>query len=162
MRTYLLLLFSFSFLYASANPPELPKKVKKELEKYFNSNNIELLEIKKISNDKDIFYKVKNQEREVGTVVLSSAKGRFDKFDFMVVYNADLQIELIKILVYRSQYGSEITGKRWLSQFYGIKEDSLKYGSDVQAISGATFSAMAMIESINRINGILRNYNLTK
>ena len=158
MRTYLLLLFLFSFLYVSANPPELTKKVKKELGKYFNSNNIELLEIKEISNGKDIFYKAMNQGKEVGIVVLSSAKGRFDKFDFMVVYNADLQIELIKILVYRSQYGSEVTGKRWLSQCYGRKEDSLKYGSDVQAISGATFSAISMTKNINRINKMLNEY----
>jgi K+-transporting ATPase c subunit len=66
------------------------------------------------------------------------------------------EIELIKILVYRSAYGSEITAKRWLSQFYFKQRDSLKYGSDIQAISGATVSASSLTENVNRINKLIR------
>ena len=76
----------------------------------------------------------------------------------MVVYNLNHKVELIKILIYRSDYGSEITAKRWLSQFYNKTGDSLKYGSDIQAISGATFSAISLTKNINRINKILKEY----
>ncbi len=158
MRIFPLLILIFSFFIVSANPPELSKKVRKELEKHYRYAEIEWFEIKEISDEKDSFFKVKNQHKELGIVVLSSAKGRYDSFDYLIIYNKSLQIELIKILVYRSEYGSEITGKRWLSQFYNKQHTSLKYGSDVQAISGATFSAMSLTKNINRINEILKEY----
>jgi hypothetical protein len=159
-----LIIFSllfFSSLFVQANQPKVTKKFNKELVKYFNSENIKINEIIELSNNKDIFFKIFDDDKELGLVVLTSAIGRHDKFDYMIIYNQNKEIKLIKILVYRSDYGSEITGKRWLSQFYSKQKDSIKYGSDIQAISGATFSAISLTKNINRINRIVRNYNKT-
>jgi len=158
MKLSFILIFNILFVTVFANPPEMNKKFKKELEKHFNSDNILLSELDEMSTENDLFFKLSDHGTEIGIAVLSEAKGRFDKFDFMIIYNNEMQIELIKILVYRSQYGSEITAKRWLSQFYEKSEDSLKYGSDIQAVSGATFSASSLTNNINRINKILREY----
>ncbi|PLX18704.1 MAG: hypothetical protein C0597_05940 [Marinilabiliales bacterium] len=158
MKISLILLFNILFMAVHASPPEMNKKFEKELEKHFSSDKIVLSKIEEISDEQDIFFKLLNQGAEVGIAVLTEAEGRFDKFDYMIIYDTNLQIELIKILVYRSQYGSEITAKRWLSQFYDKQNDSLKYGSDIQAISGATFSASALTKNINRINKKLREY----
>jgi hypothetical protein len=141
-----------------ADPPVISKKFEKELSKYFESESVKIIEIKELSIVDDIFFKVFNGEKESGIVVLTSAKGRYDKFDYMIIYNLGFEIQLIKILVYRSEYGSEITAKRWLSQFYNAQLDNLRYGSDIQAISGATFSASSLTKNINRINKILKNY----
>jgi Na+-translocating ferredoxin:NAD+ oxidoreductase RnfG subunit len=156
MKISFILIFNILFGAVFANPPEMNKKFKKEVEKHFNSDKIVLSKIEEISTEKDLFFKVSDQGAELGIAVLTEAEGRFDKFDYMIIYKPDLKIELIKILVYRSQYGSEITAKRWLSQFYDKQNDSLKYGSDIQAISGATFSASALTKNINRINKIIR------
>jgi hypothetical protein len=142
-----------------AEPPEVSKKFNKELSKHFDSELIRTVEIKELSRFSDLFFKVFEGDKELGLVVLTSAKGRFDKFDFMIVYNQELEVELIKILIYRSEYGSEITAKRWLKQFYTKQTDSLRYGSDIQAISGATFSASSLTQNVNRINKIVREYN---
>jgi Na+-translocating ferredoxin:NAD+ oxidoreductase RnfG subunit len=159
MRILLALFLSVSFLNLSATPPELSKKVKKELKKHFDSESFVMSEIKNLSNDDEIYFELSDQGKNLGIVVLTTARGRYDKFDYMIIYNPDLEIELIKILVYRSQYGSEISARRWLSQFYGEQEDdSLKYGSDIQAISGATFSGMAITKNIIRINKVLKEY----
>jgi Na+-translocating ferredoxin:NAD+ oxidoreductase RnfG subunit len=139
-----------------ANSPEKLKKLEKELAKHFDSELIHKREINEISNETDLFFNVFKGKENIGMVVLTSGKGRFEEFDFMIIYNMKYEIELIKILVYRSAYGSEITAKRWLSQFYFKQRDSLKYGSDIQAISGATVSASSLTENVNRINKLIR------
>ncbi len=154
----MLILFLVSSVNVIANPPEVSKKFEKELSKHFGSEIISKKKIKDLSNENDLFFSVFKADADLGLVVLTTAKGRYDKFDFMIIYNTNYEIELIKILVYRSDYGSEITAKRWLSQFYSKQKDELKYGSDIQAISGATFSANSLTKNVNRINKILKEF----
>jgi Na+-translocating ferredoxin:NAD+ oxidoreductase RnfG subunit len=45
-----------------------------------------------------------------------------------------------------------------LSQSYNRHNDSLKNGTDIQAVSGATFSAVALVKNVNRINKKLKEY----
>lgn len=158
MKSVLILFFVVFTSKLLASPPEISKKFMKELSKHYAIERVETQEIKELSNSNDLFFKAFNGDEYLGVVVLTAAKGRYDKFDYMIIYNHSLEIEFMKILVYRSDYGSEITAKRWLSQFYNKGNDSLKYGSDIQAISGATFSAMALTKNINRINKILEEY----
>lgn len=145
-----------------AKSPEVFKKFEKELSKYFESDVVKTVEIKKLTKFDDLFFTVSDGENNLGLVVLTSAKGRYDKFDYMIVYNQKHEVELIKILIYRSDYGSEITAKRWLKQFYSKQSDNLVYSSDIQAISGATFSASSLTRNVNRINKIVREYSTEK
>lgn len=159
MKLFLIYFFSFIFsVGVEPKNPEVYKKFEKELSKHYDIAYLKLEEIKQISNDIDLFYKISHDDENLGIAVLTSAKGRFDMFDYMIVYNLEREIALIKILVYRSEYGSEITAKRWLSQFYSKQKDSLEYGNDIQAISGATFSASSLTKNINRINKILKEF----
>ena len=86
-----------------------------------------------------------------GILYLASAKGRHDFFDYMVIFNNDLSIRKIQVLVYRSDHGHEITGKGWLKQFTGRDGCRLEYGQDVQAISGATYSGKSITADISRL-----------
>lgn len=158
MRFLLILFFTVFALELSASPPEISKKFIKELEKHYKTDKVETQEINELSSTSDRYFKVFNGDQYLGIVVLTSARGRYDKFDYILIYNLNLEIALIKILVYRSDYGSEITAKRWLNQFYKKGDDSLKYGSDIQAISGATFSAMSLTKNVNRINNIIKKH----
>lgn len=158
MRTFILALFILGSFSLNAKQPEESKKFYKELNKFYDAENINLSKIESLSCDNDIIYKVPISENEYDIVVLTTARGRHDFFDYLIIYGSNLEIKLIKVLVYRSDYGSEITAKRWLKQFYTKKEDSLKYGSDIQAISGATFSAMSLTKNVNRINKKLKKY----
>lgn len=158
MKYLLIILAVISSLMVRAESPEISRKVEKEISKHFDHETLKTIKNTKLSKDEAQFFNVYNGDSKVGIVVVSSAKGRYDKFDYMIVYNNDIQIEWIKILVYRSQYGSEIMSRRWLSQFYNKQDDSLKYGSDIQAISGATFSASALTNEVNRINKILKEH----
>ena len=73
---------------------------------------------------------------------------RYEHFDYMAILNTDLSVRKVKVLVYEGEYGYEVTSKLWLKQFIGYKGGKLKYGSDVQALSGATVSAQSITNDI--------------
>lgn len=149
IQLFLILFIALSIRLIGQNK-EVQHKFEKEISTYFGATKVEkaLLENHKTN---DFIYKLNSDNSNYGYAVLSSAKGRMDYFDFMVIYTTDGKIEHIKVLVYRSQHGYEITNKKWLKQFYN-KSNTHTYGKDIQAISGATFSAKSITEKINELN----------
>ena len=70
----------------------------------------------------------------------------------MVLFNKDLTIKKVNILVYREDYGGEICSPTFLKQFTGKSHQSkLKLGDDVQGISGATISCRQSISGVKII-----------
>jgi hypothetical protein len=84
-------------------------------------------------------------------VYIGKARSKFEAFDYMVLFDENKTIKLVRVLVYRENYGGEIGSKRWLRQFIGI--DKPKYMVD--AISGATISVHSIKTSINRLIRLL-------
>jgi Na+-translocating ferredoxin:NAD+ oxidoreductase RnfG subunit len=98
------------------------------------------------------YYLFESENSNNGTMVIfSSAKGRFENFDYMIIINKSLEIINIKILKYRSEYGYEITNKGWLKQFYGKPSTRFEYKRNVDALSGASFSANSLVNDVNLI-----------
>ena len=89
-------------------------------------------------------------------VVFSSAKGRIEYFDYMIIVSSSLEIINIKILKYRSEYGYEISNKGWLKQFYGKPSTRFEYRKNIDSLSGATFSAPSLINDVNSILDYLK------
>lgn len=97
-------------------------------------------------------FRIKNDGNLLGYYYLGQAYGKADYFDFIVIFDADLVVAKIKILIYREDHGGEIGSKRWLKQFKGTTIDmNLKYQKDIAAISGATISAKAMTNEVNKV-----------
>jgi Na+-translocating ferredoxin:NAD+ oxidoreductase RnfG subunit len=96
---------------------------------------------------------VKNDK---STVVFSTATGKFDNFDYMIIFNNSFEIMDIKILKYRSEYGYEIGNKGWLRQFYKKESTKFEYGKNIDALSGATFSGQALVNDVNAICALIR------
>ncbi len=87
-------------------------------------------------------------ESIIDTPLSNNFAERYENFDYMVILNADLSIKKVKVLVYEGEYGYEIASKLWLKQFIGYFGGDLKYGTDIQAISGATVSAQSITDDI--------------
>jgi Na+-translocating ferredoxin:NAD+ oxidoreductase RnfG subunit len=98
----------------------------------------------------DLLFKIAGGNETRGYVLSTQAKGRFDYFDYSVFYSKDLVVMGIKVTVYRSTHGAAICQKKWLSQFNGYEGEELKLGKEIDAISGATFSAESITEDIQR------------
>lgn len=164
MRVFTYIL-SFLCLCSFSNiPKNIQKKIDKEI---FNIFEIEAYEkelvvidasmVHNMTEDFDTkaFFKIVSQESHLGYFYLGTAPSKADVFDYIVIFDKDLIIKKIKILAYREDWGGEITSKRWLRQFTGSDPaTSLKYGSDVMGISGATISARSMT---NAVNSLLQN-----
>ena len=102
--------------------------------------------------ENETFYQIVVDSKITAYMVLSQGKGKMNFFDYMLVYHTDLSILKVKLLVYREEYGGEIGSERWLKQFIGKSNpDKMKFGDDIQNISGATISAQSINENIKKV-----------
>ncbi|MDD3723327.1 MAG: FMN-binding protein [Lutibacter sp.] len=116
------------------------------------SVSTEVNETLPIKIDDTNFFKIKNEEKIVGYYYLGQAFGKADYFDFIVIFDKNLIVSKVKILVYREDHGSEVGSKRWLKQFNGkTTNENLIYQKDIAAISGATISAKSMTNEVNKL-----------
>ncbi|RMG82715.1 MAG: hypothetical protein D6714_10920 [Bacteroidetes bacterium] len=67
--------------------------------------------------------------------------GAYEVFDYALFLGTDLTVKKVVVTDYPGDYGYEITAPGWLNQFIGYAGGDLRYGADVDAISGATISA---------------------
>lgn len=110
-------------------------------------------------------FTLKDQDELVGYMVLNKAysckvggcsawspvedQSNYEPFYYVVIVNPDLTINKIKIIEYYSEYGYEITSKRWLAQFRGKTGCNLTYNKQIDGITGATISVKSMIYDVN-------------
>jgi Na+-translocating ferredoxin:NAD+ oxidoreductase RnfG subunit len=99
------------------------------------------------------FYQLSNGVGLAGYMYIDKAQSKFDTFDYMVIFNPDLSIMTSKVLLYREDYGGEITSKRWLRQFDDkANGENMGLGDDIQVISGATISCRSITAGINKLS----------
>ena len=154
-------LIIFIVILTNGIPKNIQKKVNKQIIETFNVEHFSLTEFiidpeiaKTLPStfNQNNLYKVEAQDIFLGYAYVSKAFGKVDYFDYLVLMDKELIFLKTKILVYREDYGGEIGSKRWLKQFIGIsKNDKLKYGENVAAISGATISVKVMTDALNNL-----------
>ena len=127
----------------------------KEIKKVFSVENYQLDRAIN-QNYEDFLTKrllsINSDDQKIGYAYLGTAPSQTKYFDYVVLFDKDLVIRSIKILVYREDYGGEIGSKRWLNQFIGKTFfDKFIYRKNVAAISGATISVNSMTDAVNDI-----------
>ena len=139
------------------------KKMLRTVKKSFDSENI-LLETVAVEMDLDrrhgpglILFKLTEGIELRGYLCVTTAMGRQEYFDYMVIFNPDHSIRQVEILEYRSEHGYEIANKQWLRQFEGLTGCGLTYGNDIDAISGATYSASSITQDIGILCQLLKD-----
>ena len=142
----------------------IQKKMRKEITAVFDAEQFTLdakaLVIKKhpFLIDHTLF-QIKNNEEALGYAFLGTAPSKTDSFEYLLLFDTDLNLKKAKVLIYREDYGGEIANKRWLSQFISHPKDSpFVYGESISAISGATISVQSMTQSLNYVLENLRTY----
>lgn len=120
----------------------LEKRTYKQLYKYYEEEVI--IEQTDINVPNGTLYEVIGKTDKV---YIGYSPSKFENFDFMVLLDCDNKIKLVKILIYRENYGGEIGSKRWLKQFIGMNKPK----PYVDAISGATISVNSLKFSLNNL-----------
>lgn len=98
----------------------------------------------------DCLYRIIEKDELKGYLLSTSAKGRYDYFDYSVIFSNDKIILKVIVTVYRSTHGAAICQKNWLSQFEGYNGGKLEIGPDIDAVSGGTISASSIVMDIQR------------
>jgi Na+-translocating ferredoxin:NAD+ oxidoreductase RnfG subunit len=138
------------FTFSADLPNAALKKIDKTLASLWENKSISQQSLK-LEGDLKITKIFANTEF-VGYSVLSTANSKADFFDYMIVYKPDLSILTVQVLVYREDYGGEIGSNRWLKQFIGkSKTEEMKFGHDIQNISGATISARSITSGVQKV-----------
>lgn len=105
---------------------------------------------------KDAIYKINENEDFKGYAYVGSAPSKEREFDYLILFNPDLTINLGKVLIYRESHGREIGAARWLDQFVGMSPSStVKFGDNIDSISGATISARSMTRAVGKVLNIM-------
>lgn len=162
MRSLIYLVFFFIPLMDSiaAGPADLIHKVaEKSTDKNLNIKEFFPVDSLKEMHKDDQYYQL--VETGGGDLVAyafaSSAYGRYEAFDYFIIYDLELTIIKVQVYKYRSTHGGAIAGKRWLRQFSGHKGDELQYGQNVQAVSGATISGNSIVNDARRASRLMES-----
>ena len=84
-----------------------------------------------------------------------------ETFDYIVIYDINLNIKKVDIADYGGQYGYEICRPKWLKQFIG-ENSGFKLEENIDGISGATVSATYLIDDLNTIGAKMKRMDLSK
>nr|WP_321405461.1 FMN-binding protein [uncultured Carboxylicivirga sp.] len=75
--------------------------------------------------------------------------GPSEYFDYMVCFDKNNVVVLVKVFNYQATHGHEVTAKGWLKQFEGYSSGNrLEVGKNVDSISGATISVNGITKDI--------------
>ncbi|WP_209319884.1 FMN-binding protein [Ancylomarina longa] len=159
------LCFSITVTIASDYPKSIQKKIDKALKSAFDTDQV-IMEELDISNFDSLnkenvvrnikLSKLKSGKDIIGVAAFASSKGKFDYFDYLVLFDQDLQIRKIAVLIYRSTYGGEIMAKYWLKQFEGKKNgEGMVFEKDIDSISGATISGPSITKGIQKLSELM-------
>lgn len=88
----------------------------------------------------------------LGRVIVDSVLGKFEQIDYAVALDAAGKVLAVEILTYREGHGSEVRLPAWRNQFVGkTAADSVRIGSDISNISGATLSCTHITDGVHRL-----------
>ncbi len=158
-----LIIFSFmAFLSGFSIPSKVTKKADKAISKFYETSNFtkqnilvsELLNTKTSSDfSQGRLFKISSEDTFLGYGYLGNAPSKTATYDYLILFDENFVITKSKVLIYREEYGGEISSARWLKQFTGtvIGEDTLVYNDDIIPISGATISVQSMTLAINNL-----------
>lgn len=156
-------------LYQKYNK-QVKRTVSKNIDFDYHSLDIQTLFT---SDSNTEIYSVRFENQEAASLMISEVRAcdlkgctqgksenelESEYFDLLVLADAHGLILEVKILNYFSDYGYEISSKRYLSKYKGQKLcDFGRSSTQVDGISGATISYQALIESLGLFCKVLEN-----
>ncbi len=162
MKLLVSLLTLFLVTTAFSIPEKIEKKADKVIAKFYETEsfNKKVVKISEAMNAKtaanfkeDNLFEIIDGDKKLGYGYIGTAPSKTATFEYLILFDKDFIITKSKVLVYREEYGGEISSKRWLQQFDGATAGGkeLKYNEDIIPISGATISVRSMTKAINEV-----------
>jgi len=113
-------------------------------------------EIKQRFYRNKIYYWVIENSGKLNYALLDNSIGKTMPITFLVIFDDKMEIIHSSIIKYRESHGGEVSGKKWLAQFNGMKRNSnYKFGKEIDGITGATISVKSITKGINKLSLLL-------
>jgi len=91
---------------------------------------------------------------------MGSSAGNSEYFDYFIIFNAEKEVELVRVFNYQATHGYEVTAKGWLRQFKGYDgSKNLEVNKNIDGITGATISVEGITRDVEKVTNILRAIN---
>lgn len=97
-------------------------------------------------------WQAKAGDKVVGWFIVDQVVGKHDLITYAAGITPEGALRQLQILEYREAYGYQVRDVRWRDQFAGkTAADTLRVGTDILNISGATLSCQHLSEGIKRL-----------
>lgn len=105
----------------------------------------------KPTRGKYVVFVASSGDRVDGYAVVDDEKGQHEPITFGTKLSPDGRVARAEVMAYREGYGEEIREARFRRQFEGKSvSDPMRFGSDIDGISGATISSKSMTKAVKR------------
>jgi len=159
---YLLIVLILGFSSSNLLSPRQEKKMVKFVERVWDSSSLEIAEIEFNVNSSDYdqghYYKIESEGKILGYALGRRIIDNYLNYFPLFVFNEEFEVALVGILEMNTLKGAEINSKRWLKQFIGYNGETIKYGTDIDAVSGATLSGISMVKEVKKLQELLSNH----
>ena len=104
-----------------------------------------------LPRDGYVFYYALTGQTVDGYALIDEQLGQYMPITYAVKFSPKGAVQQLEIMVYRENYGSEVTDARFRKQFVGkTAADPLLLENDLVAVSGATLSSRALATGLRR------------
>lgn len=160
------LLVSLFVLFIATSAFTIPEKIEKKADKViasfykidsFDKKVVSISEVLNAETKADFkdgnLFQIISEKIILGYGYIGTAPSKTATYEYLILFDKDFIITKSKVLIYREEYGGEISSRRWLRQFDGAVAGGkeLKYNQEIIPISGATISVRSMTRAINEV-----------
>lgn len=97
------------------------------------------------------FYYALTGDKLDGYALIDEAMGQYMPITYAIKFSPQGSVQQVEIMVYRENYGSEVTDARFRKQFVGkTASDPIVAGKDIDVISGASYSSKSVALGVKR------------
>lgn len=160
------LIFILLFLpTADSVTPRQERRIIKIAHKEWDESPLEIEQINLIDSAgqtiSGYYYKVSNDGRLIGYMAGKRILDNYLNYFPVFLMDTNFTIRKAAIVEMNTIRGSEITSRSWLRQFAGFTGEKIRYGKEINAITGATLSGLSMVKEVQILRQNLKGANLT-
>ncbi|MFK5857424.1 MAG: FMN-binding protein [Bacteroidota bacterium] len=172
-----LFLWVLMISFTQSSQVKIPyKKIEKSVKRYLKVQDFRLKPVVDLANQlsQSQLLKIHDSTSNYGYIYISRVNScrmggcsmaqhdaaiEFEYFDYYFITDTVGNVINVKVYNYQATHGHQIMSKGWLKQFVGFNgNQSLNYGKDIEAISGATISAKSLTEDIEMAQELIKNF----
>lgn len=102
-----------------------------------------------------LFFRVSSEDKVLGYIAGRKITDNYLNYFPLFIFDTTSTLIQAGILEMNTLKGAEITSKAWLKQFRGYRGEKIRYGVEIQAISGATLSGLSMVKEVSYYQKII-------